>query len=59
MTCYNCTWYVNDDVDEPDDFEHKTAQKFGCGFCLLKDLFTNVNPDDAACSDFNSDGEKK
>ena len=59
MTCNNCTWFVEDDVSEPGSYEHEIAKKTETGFCLLRDLFTSVRPEDKACEDFNDDGELK
>lgn len=57
MTCNNCTWFV-EETETIGDYQHEEAVKRKRGFCLIKDLFTMQEPDNEACSDFNSDGEK-
>lgn len=37
-TCNDCRWCVKDEGDPP--------------YCLMKDLYTLVSPNDKACEDF-------
>lgn len=57
MTCNNCTWFV-EETKTIGDYQHEEAVKRQKGFCLIQDLFTVVEPDDKACSDFNFVGDK-
>lgn len=50
--CKSCCWFVNDDVNG--SFTHIAALNARCGFCLLRDLFYEVKPEDDACEDFMS-----
>ena len=56
MTCKECSWFV-EEGEKIGDYSHEEALKRNHGFCLIQDLFTNVEPDDKACEDFNE--EKK
>lgn len=37
------------------DYSHEEAVRLGKGFCLVQNLFTDIQPDDAACPDFQED----
>lgn len=50
--CKSCCWFVNE--DENRGFTHIAALKEKCGFCLLRDFFYEVDPEDDACEDFMS-----
>lgn len=54
MTCKECSWFV-EEGEKIGDYSHEEALKRNHGFCLLQDLFTNVEPDDKACEDFNEE----
>jgi hypothetical protein len=42
-------WFVK---EKNGDYSHKEAVKQGEGFCLIQNLFSDTQPDDAACADF-------
>ena len=48
MTCNTCKWFV-EETDKIGDWQHSEAVKKQKGFCLVQDLFTNVEPNDKAC----------
>ena len=50
-TCESCSWFV-EETETIGDYSHEEAVKRQHGFCLVKDLFTNVEPDDKPCEDF-------
>lgn len=52
--CNNCIWFV-EETNKVGDYSHKEAKKKGKGFCLVQSLFSDVQPDDAACPDFQED----
>lgn len=52
--CNNCVWFV---TEKNGDYSHKEAVKQGKGFCLVQNLFTETQPDDSACPDFEEDKE--
>lgn len=58
MTCKNCTWFV-EETESIGDYQHEEAKRRKKGFCLIKDLFTEVKPYRKACKDFNFDGVKE
>jgi hypothetical protein len=47
--CNNCIWFVH---EKDNDYSHEEAVRLGEGFCLVQNLFTDIQPDDAACPDF-------
>ena len=47
--CNNCVWFV---AEKNGDFSHEEAVEKGEGFCLVQNLFSDTQPDDAACADF-------
>jgi hypothetical protein len=49
--CRMCSWFV-EETDTIGDYSHAEALKRNHGFCLVQDLFTNVEPGDRACGDF-------
>lgn len=51
MTCESCSWFV-EETETIGDYSHEEAVKRQHGFCLVQDLFTNVEPDDKPCEDF-------
>lgn len=54
MTCKECSWFV-EETETIGVYSHEEALKRNHGFCLIQDLFTNVEPEDRACSDFNEE----
>lgn len=50
--CNNCVWFVK---EKNGDYSHKEAVKQGEGFCLVQNLFSDIQPDDYACADFEED----
>lgn len=50
-TCNNCHYFVEEDSNR--DWTHEKAVKCGHGFCLMDDLFTDTQPGDNACINFN------
>lgn len=49
--CNNCVWFV-EETDKTGDYSHEEAVEKGEGFCLVQNLFSDIQPDDAACADF-------
>lgn len=49
--CNNCVWFV-EETDTVGDYSHEEAVKQGKGFCLVQNLFSDIQPDDYACADF-------
>lgn len=47
----NCRWFV-EETDTIGDYQHEEAVRLGKGFCLIQDLFTNVEPADPACEQY-------
>lgn len=56
--CEHCGWFV-EETETIGEWRHSEAVKKQKGFCLMKDLFTDVNPDDDACDDFNEEDDLK
>ena len=54
--CNNCEWFVNEVV--PGKYNHRLAKKMKRGFCVIKDLFTQVMPSDPACYDYSPERTK-
>ena len=52
--CNNCQWFI-EETEEVGDYQHDEAVRCGHGFCLIRDLFTNVEPEDPACIEFKED----
>lgn len=55
--CNNCRWFV-EEADTVGDYRHEEAVRLGKGFCLIQDLFTQVEPSFPACSEYTEDGVK-
>ena len=52
--CNNCQWFV-EETEEIGDYQHDEAVRCGHGFCLVRPLFSNVEPEDPACVEFVED----
>lgn len=55
-TCKTCAWRVFENPEKIGDYIHKRETAEHC-FCLTKDLFTDAESEDDACSDYCNDGE--
>ena len=55
--CNSCEWFV-EETNTIGDYRHEEAVKNQKGFCLLKDLYTMVEPSDCACEDYKSDKKR-
>lgn len=52
-TCNTCLWFVEEtEQTGPGKYSHEEAVKRGSGFCLIQDLFTEVQASDEACKDY-------
>lgn len=58
MICNNCQWFV-EETNIIGDYQHIEAVKQQKGFCIMKDLFTNVKPFDKACTEYIEYKEEK
>lgn len=56
MTCNYCEWFV-EETNIIGDYQHSEAKQQQKGFCLIQDLFTAVDPNQKACSDFQMEKE--
>lgn len=51
--CNNCRYFVEE--DRYGEYSHEEAVKRGNGFCLMRDLFSNIKPDYPACNEYEEE----
>lgn len=56
-TCATCQWFVEEDSNG--DYSHEKAKANGCGFCVMEDLFTDVDASFQACRDYTEESIKE
>lgn len=56
-TCNTCEWFV-EETRKIGDYSHEEAKRRKHGFCLVKDLFTEAEPNDNACKGYREEDKK-
>lgn len=55
-TCETCEWFV---LDKDGEYSHEKAKLNGSGFCIMEELFVNVEASFPSCRDYQEESKEE